>query len=122
MLRTLSKPIRTILRWQVWATLIAMLAGAVVAGAHGALSAVLGGLVGLLPGVISGAVATGSNAQSAGGIVVAALTAEAVKIGLIVVLLWVVLATYEAVVALAFLGSFLVTALMFTMALFVRDY
>jgi ATP synthase protein I len=102
--------------------LIAVLAGAVVAGAHGALSAVLGGLVGLLPGVVSGAVATKSNAQSAGGIVVAALTAETVKIGLIVLLLWLVLAMYEGVVVLAFIGSFLVTVLIFSMAFFVRDY
>jgi ATP synthase protein I len=106
----------------MWATAIATLAGAAVAGAHGAASAVLGGLVALLPGVVSGMVATRGNAQSAGGVVVAALTAEAVKIGLIVMLLWLVLASYEAVVVLAFIGSFLATAVIFTMAFFVRDY
>jgi ATP synthase protein I len=101
---------------------VATLAGAAIAGAHGAVSAALGGLVALLPGVVSGLVATSGKAQSAGGMVVAALTAEAVKIGLIVLLLWLVLASYDAVVVLAFVGSFLVTALIFAMAFFVRDY
>jgi len=83
---------------------------------------VLGGLVALIPGVVAGMVATRGKALSAGGIVVAALTAEAIKIGLIVLLLWLVLATYEGIVTLAFIGSFLASALIFAMAFFVRDY
>lgn len=122
MLRTLSKPIRAVFRWQVWATVLAMLVGGFAAGTHGALSAMLGGLVALLPGLVAGWVATRGNVRSAGATVVAALTAEAVKIGLIVLLLWLVLANYEAVVVLAFIGTFLVTALIFSMAFFVRDY
>ena len=51
----------------------------------------------------------------------AALGAEAVKIGLIVVLLWVILTNYGDVVVAAFLGTFLATALIFAMAFFVRD-
>jgi ATP synthase protein I len=118
----LSKPIRAVFRWQVWATVLAMLVGGFAAGTHGALSAMLGGLVALLPGLVAGWVATRGNVRSAGATVVAALTAEAVKIGLIVLLLWLVLANYEAVVVLAFIGTFLVTALIFSMAFFVRDY
>lgn len=52
----------------------------------------------------------------------AALTAEAVKIGLIAMLLWLVLANYDGVVVPAFIGSFLVTVLIFAMAFFVREY
>jgi len=122
MLRTLSKPIRIVFRWQVLVTAAMTLAGGFFAGAHGALSAVLGGFVSILAGVVSAVVATRGKAQSAGGVVVAALIAEAVKLGLIVMLLWLVLAAYSDVVVAAFIGSFLVTVLIFAMAFFVRDY
>ena len=42
------------------------------------------------------------------------------KIGLIALLLWLVLATYAEVVMIAFLGSFMATILIFSMAFFVR--
>ena len=66
--------------------------------------------------------ASKGKAQSAGEILLGALMAEGVKIGLIVLLLWLVLATYDGVVAPAFFGSFVATVLIFGMALFVRDY
>jgi ATP synthase protein I len=67
-------------------------------------------------------VASKGKAQSAGEVLIGALMAEGVKIGLIVLLLWLVLATYDDVVAPAFFGSFVVTVLIFAMAFFVRDY
>jgi len=48
--------------------------------------------------------------------------AEAVKLGLIVMLLWLVLAVYADVVVMVFLGSFVATVLIFSMAFFVREY
>ncbi len=121
-LRALGKPIRTVLRWQLLATFILGLAGAWLAGTHGALSAALGGAVSVSAGWLSAVVAARGKARSAGGVLAGALTAEGVKIGLIVILLWLVLATYREVVTVAFIGSFLVTALIYTMAFFVRDY
>jgi uncharacterized membrane protein len=59
---------------------------------------------------------------SAGGILFGALRAEGVKIGLIAILLWAVLAAYAKVVMLAFLGTFLATILIFSMAFFVREH
>jgi ATP synthase protein I len=67
-------------------------------------------------------VAAIGKAQSAGGILVGALRAEAVKIGLMVVLLGVVLTIYKDVVVIAFLGTFMATAAIFSMAFFVREY
>jgi ATP synthase protein I len=99
---------------------LTLLAG-VLAESHGAVSAALGGSVSILSGTVSAAVASLGKADTAGGIVLAALGAEAVKIGLIVVLLWVVLTNYGDVVVAAFLGTFLATALIFAMAFFVRD-
>jgi len=121
MLRRLSRPIRTVLRWQLTATAAIALAGALLAGEHGAISAAAGGLISILAGLASAFVASRGNAKSAGGILIGALSAEGVKIGLIVILLWLVLATCRDVVAIAFFGSFLLTVLIFAMAFFVRE-
>ena len=121
MLRDLAKPIRAVLRWQLLATAVLMLVAGFWVGAHGALSAVLGGLISIFSGLAAAVVASLGKADSAGGVLLSALGAEAVKIGLIVILLWVVLVNYENVVVAAFLGTFLATALIFAMAFFVHD-
>ena len=121
MLRDLSKPIRTVLRWQILATAAVMLVAGSLIGVHGAVSAALGGAVSIFSGFASAVVATLGKADSAGEVLLFALGAEAVKIGLIVILLWLVLATYRDVVVLAFIGTFTATVLIFTMAFFVRD-
>ena len=118
----LRKPIRTVLRWQLIATAALTLAGGGLAGVDGALSAALGGVVSVCAGWLSAVVASKGKAQSAGEVLVGALMAEGVKIGVIVLLLWLVLATYDSVVAPAFFGSFIVTVLIFGMAFFVREY
>lgn len=121
MQRALRKPVLTVLRWQLMATAALTLTAGALADSHGAVSAALGGSVSILSGTVSAAVASLGKADSAGGIVLAALGAEAVKIGLIVILLWAVLTNYGDVVVTAFLGTFLATALIFAMAFFVRD-
>lgn len=117
----LSKPVRTVLRWQLIATVVLTLIGASLAGIDGALSAALGGAVSVVAGAVSALVALRRGRESAGGVLIAALTAEGLKIGLMVVLSWIVLAGYEGVVVAAFVGSFLVTAMIFATAFFVRD-
>lgn len=118
----LRKPIRTVLLWQLIATAALTLAGGILAGVDGALSAALGGAVSACAGWVSAVVASRGKAQSAGEVLLGALMAEGVRIGLIVVLLWMVMATYQSVVAPAFFGSFIVTVLIFGMAFFVREY
>ncbi len=122
MLRALSKPIRAVLRWQLIATLALTLIAAAATGFHGAVSALLGGMVSMSAGLVSGFVASLGKAESAGSVLIGALRAEGVKIGLIVALLWLVLATYENVVALVFLGTFMLTALIFSLAFVVREH
>lgn len=117
----LRKPVYTVLRWQLFATAALTLAGGILAGVDGALSAALGGAVSTCAGWISAVVASKGKAQSAAEVLVRALVAEGVKLGLIVLLLWLVLATYHGVVAPAFFGSFIVTVLLFGMAFFVRE-
>lgn len=117
-----SKPIRTVLQWQVGASALLVVAAAVFTDLHGAISAAAGGIVSIVACVASAWVAALGRAKSAGGVLVGALRAEAVKIGLALLLLWLVLANYEAAVAAALLGAFVVTMLVFSMAFFVREY
>jgi len=121
-LGVLRRPIRTVLRWQLIATAVLTLAGGLLAGVDGALSAALGGAVSVLAGWASAVVASKGKGRSAGDVLISALRAEAVKIGLIALLLWLVLATYDSVVAPVLFGSFVITVLIFTMAFFVREY
>lgn len=122
MLRALSKPIRIIFRWQVLVTAAIALASGIIAGAHGVWSALLGGLVSIFGGLASAAMLSKGAARSGGGILLKAMTAEGIRVALIVVLLWIVLATYREVVVPAFLGSFIATVLLFAMAFLVREY
>ena len=116
-----SPAIRTVLGWQVMATAALAAISALAAGRHGALSAALGGLVSFVAGLGFAAVASVSRKDSAGLAMLAALRAESVKIFLIVLLLWVVLATYKNIVIVAFIGTFIVATILFALALFVRE-
>lgn len=121
MLRVRSKPIRTVLGWQLIATVALVLLSGWLEGLHGAVSAALGGAVGIAAGLGFAMVIQRSRDKSAGGTLVTALQAESVKIGLAVILLWTVLTTYKEVVAPACVGSFVCSILIFSMAFFVRD-
>lgn len=120
--RVLGRSIRIVLWWQFLATAGLTLLAGVLGGAHSALSAGLGGAVSVCAGGLSGLVAAAGKEKSAGGVLVTALKAEGVKLGVIAVLLGIVLAAYAEVVVPAFLGSFMVTALIFSMAFFVREH
>jgi ATP synthase protein I len=120
--RPLSRPIRVVLGWQIAATAALTLVAGILAGAHGAVSAALGGSVSVCAGWASARVAMTGTADSAGGVLVNALKAEGIKFGVIVVLLALALAFYAEVVVLALLGSFMATMLIFALAFFVRDY
>jgi ATP synthase protein I len=119
--RNASKPIRTVLRWQFFATIVFALIAGLLTGIHGAISATLGGLISIAAGLVFAAMISFSKKGTAWGALHAALRAEAVKIGLIVLLIYLVLATYEDVVAVEFIGSFIVSVLIFAMAIAVPE-
>ena len=121
-LRHLGKPIRTVLVWQLAATAAITLAAALLAGEHGAISALAGGGASIAAGIASALVASLGRAKSAAGVLAGALRAEAVKLGSALLLLWLVLAYYGQAVVAALLGAFVVTMLIFSMAFFVREY
>jgi ATP synthase protein I len=122
MRRTLGKPVLTVLKWQVAATALIAAAAALMTGVHGAVSAVAGGAVSIAAGMAAALVAMLGKGNSAGGMLVGALRAEAVKIGLALLLLWLVLSNYPQAAVGALLGTFVVTTLIFSMAFFVREY
>jgi hypothetical protein len=121
MLRSLRKPIRTVLLWQLAATAAMAVAAAPAAGAHAAMSVGIGGAVSVIAGLAAALVASLGNAKSAGGALAGALRAEAVRIGLAFLLLWLVLANYREAAVGLLLGACVVTMLIFSMAFFVRD-
>ena len=116
-----SSAIRTVLRWQAYVTAAMTLIVGGLWGLHAGLSALLGGLVSMASGAIFAIVAHKGKARSASGALRGALRAEAAKIIAVILLLWLVLATYKEVVALGFLGAFAVTVVIFSAAIAVRD-
>ena len=76
----------------------------------------------IVAGMAAALVAMLGKGNSPGGILVGALRAEAVKIGLALLLLWLVLSNYPQAAVGALLGTFVVTMLIFSMAFFVREY
>ena len=114
-------PVGRVAAWQLLATVaIAVIAGW-WAGLHGALSALLGGLVNITAGVVYAVVVGLRRAPSAGDTVRTMIRAEAAKITLIVLQLWLVLTTYRDVVPAPLLAAFVVTVLVWTAAIVIRD-
>jgi len=122
MLHALRRPIRTVLLWQLLVTAALGAAAAMLSGTSAALSAAAGGGVSIIAGLAAAFVASLSDAKSAGRVLAGALRAEAVKLGLALVLLWLVLANYEQAAVAVLLGAFVVTMLIFSMAFFVREH
>jgi len=115
------RPLRTALVWQAGATLvIAAIAGA-LAGVNGALSALLGGLINVSAGVVYAFVVRLSPVRTPGATVMGAVRAEAAKIVMILGQLWLVMSTYRDLVLPALFAAFIITVLLFRVALFVRD-
>lgn len=109
------------MRWQLIVTMGMVMALGALWGFHGAASALLGGVVSIISAAAFSAIISRYQGATAGGVLVTALKAEAVKIIVMVILLWLVLTLYKDVVAAGFIGTFALTVLIFGMALFVTD-
>ena len=116
-----SKPIRTVLSWQLYATVALAAVGGIWAGIHGAVSAGLGGLVSMVAGLAFGVIVSTTGVTTAGNVLRIAMRAEAGKIILIVTQLWLVLTLYKSINATVFFAAFTVTVLINSMALVIRD-
>jgi len=119
--RIASYPIRVVLRWQLYITVALALVGFGWAGTHGAISALLGGLIVITARSVYAIMISGRSARSAGETIRTLVRAEASKIAVLVLQLWLVLTTYHAVVPTFFLAAFFISVLIFSMALWVRE-
>ena len=117
----ISAQIRTVLKYQALVTLIIALIIAGMGGMHWGLSALLGGLISLLGGMTYGVMLSSVGRGSAENALLVMMRAEAAKILVIVLLLWLVLAVYEEVFGAGFIGTFIITTLIFSLAVFIRD-
>jgi ATP synthase protein I len=114
-------PLRRVAGWQFIATAIVAAAGAFGWGWHGAISGALGGIVNLSAGAAYAFVVGLADPASAGGTLITAFRAEAIKIVLIVCQLWLVLTMYPEVVHAVFFAAFVVTVLVTQAAILIRD-
>jgi ATP synthase protein I len=115
-----TQPYVTVLKWQALATGAIALVAYAWAGGHGALSAVLGGLVNITAGVVYAVIVFVGRSRTASGTMATVFRAEAGKILVIILQLWLLLTTYEDVVMAAFFAAFVVTVLLFRVALLAR--
>jgi ATP synthase protein I len=120
-----TRPIRTVLRWQIIVTAVAAVIAGLMAGVPGAVSAILGGGVNLAAGVtyafLLGLGLGNVPVPGAGMTLVALFRAEAGKVIVIVVGLWLALTAYADVVPMAVIAAFMATVIVFSMAFFVND-
>ena len=114
-------PIRAMLRRMAYATLAAALLSWMWQGHHGAVSALLGGIINLVAGALFAWIIARSSGRTAGEALHTAIRAEVSKLALIFCLLWLVLVHYREVVPAAFFGTFLLTLVIFSMAILARE-
>ena len=115
------RPIRIVLRWQLIVTAALTLVAALLWGRDGAISAALGGAVNFVAGWVYGWRVAQGEARSAGEALRTVFRAEAIKVLLIIVGLWAVLANYRDIVHVAFFATFVITVGVFAAAIAVRD-
>lgn len=116
-----SRALRTVLRWQIIATgILAAIAGAIWE-IHGAASAALGGMVNVAAGWAFGWIATRRQWASSGEALRTVFRAEGVKILLVIIQSWLAWSLYRQIVVPAFLAAFVVTVVVSTMAIAVKD-
>ncbi|MDR2000379.1 MAG: ATP synthase subunit I [Zoogloeaceae bacterium] len=97
--------------WQLIVSLSLAVIAVIVAGWHGFLSAMLGGSIGVI-GVLVFALVSRRAEGDSRSVIRIALRAEAAKMLVIVVLLWLAFVAYHKMVVLAFLGAFAVSVLL----------
>ena len=116
-----TRPFYVVLGWQAVATALLAVVSAWFVGIHGALSAALGGSIALTGGLVFMLLTPRSTGPTPWDSLSAALRAEGAKIAVIVIQLWLVMSSYKQVVVVAFIGTFTVAVIIFSMAIFVRN-
>ena len=119
--RITSKPIRTVLRWQLYATVLIAAAAGLMAGVHGAVSAALGGVINQTADLAYALLVSGGGIRTAGSTLRTLFRAESIRVLLIVFLLGGVLTAYKDVEHPALFLSFAVSVVVFRMAILLKE-
>jgi len=112
---------RTAMRWQIYATAALGLLAAVFFGVHAAVSAVLGGIINQIADFAYAMLVSGNRVRTAGNTLRALFRGEAARIVLIVFQMGWVLMSYKDIVHYAFFISFVVSVIVFRMAILVKE-
>lgn len=107
--------------WQLLASVAVAVAGGCWAGWHGALSAFLGGIVNVCASAVFALLVWLGRPATAGATVRTMIRAEAARITVIVLQLWLVLTSYREVVPGAFIAAFVLTVFVSQAAILIRD-
>jgi ATP synthase protein I len=119
MLNLRSRALRRVLAAQAAVTVAGAAAAGGLVDGHAAASAGIGGGVGLASGLAFAAMISLSRpAVTAGDALRVALRAEAVKVLVIVALLWLAFKLYAGLVPLALIGAFIASVMIFSLAAF----
>ncbi|SNX60255.1 ATP synthase protein I [Nitrosomonas ureae] len=116
-----SRSLKIVLLVQLLFTFVLVIIFMLTLGKHGAISAMLGGGVNVISSTVFALIVSRHQGYTAGGAIRTALRAEAVKIILIIGLLWMVFKFYTSVNALVFIGTFILMVLVYSMVLLVAD-
>lgn len=116
-----SRPLNIVLRMQMLASIVVAVVVWFFLGMQGVISALLGGVVSVVSSAAFAVIVSRHKGYTAGETIRTALRAESVKIILTVSSLWLVFKFYENVNAPVFIGTFILTVLVHSVALLVAD-
>lgn len=121
MLSIKSRPLRVVIFMQLIFSLLAAVVCGLHSGVDAAVSGFLGAIISVIAGIAYAVLISKHRGYSAGEVLRVALRAEAVKIFIVVMLLWAVFAMFKGLHPVMFIGSFVVAVLISGMALFVPE-
>ena len=107
---TKNKVYKEMLRWQTLATVFVVIIALVLSGLHAGISSLLGGLSVIIGAFIASVIAQ-KNVKDASAILVNLLKAEAIKVLVIVVLLFVSFKVYKQLVPFALIAGLAAAAI-----------
>ena len=116
-----NKSLNAALKAQIIVTVITAICIWVVYDMHDAMSAVMGGLISVISSAAYAMIVSHHKGYAASDAIRTALRAEAVKIILTIVLLWIAFRFYEDVNAIALVATFIMVVLTYSAALLVSE-
>ena len=116
-----NKTLSAALKVQVFVALMAAIGVWVAFDAQMSVSALLGGMISVVPSAVYAVMVSRHEGYAVGGTIRTALRAEAAKIILTIILFWIAFAFYENINAIALIGTLILTVLAYGAVLLVSE-